>query len=253
MSPLFYSLFVFGVALEVCILWRLVRTSLWRQFPYFSFYVAYVFAATLFLYFVQTFRPALYRALFWGDEIISIPLRFLVIWDVFRYTFPKGSALYRTAYRGFMTVALALLVFAVGSFWSYETYTEFHVIIPALDRSFGFAQAVMILTILFAAGYFGLPLGRNLRGLAVGFGVYASLVTANNAMIDLLKQRYMPYWTFISVTSFVLTLAIWAWAVWVEAPNPQVVPRIAPDMDELQRWTQGWDQTTASVRKAINP
>jgi len=252
MSPLFYSMFVLGVTLEVCILWRLVRTALWHEFPYFSFYVAYVFVVTLFLFAIETFQPRWYRALFWGDEIISIPLRFLVIWEVFRHIFPKGSALRRTVSRGFIAVALALLVFAVGSFWSYETYTEFHVIIPALDRSFGFAQAVMILSILFAAGYFGLPLGRNLRGLAVGFGVYASIVTANNAMIDLLKQSYLPYWTFLSAASFVLTLGIWSWAVWIQAPNPRIAG-VGAGVPDIARWTEGWNQTTASVRKAINP
>ena len=253
MSAIFYAIFLSGVVLEICLLWRLLRKGLWRTYSCFFSYVFYVVIGTLVLFGILRLLPGLYRSVYWGSESISIALRFLVIWEVFRHTFPIGSALNRTVSRGFAVVALGLVIFAVGSFWSYETYTEFHSVYPALNRSFGFAQAVMILGILFAARYYGIQLGRNIWGIAVAFGAYASILTANNAMIDL-RHSFLPYWRLLSPLSFVAMLAMWTWAVWVEAPNPPIATRVAAEPDsEFNRWTEGWSRTMSTIRRVMLP
>ena len=94
--------------------------------------------------------------------------------------------------KGFGVIALGLILFSVGILWSYQTYSMVHSAYPAMARSFGFAQAIMILGILLAARYYGLELGRNLRGIAVGFGAWISVSTANNSLIDLRHSFSFP-------------------------------------------------------------
>ena len=259
MRLLFYGISLLGVALEVCVLWRMLRTRLWRAFPYFFSYMCYLLAGTLVLstmFQILGLSPgtknSLYGDLYWGIETASVVLRFLIIWEVFRHLFPQGSTLNRIVSKKFAWAAAALVIFAFGSFWSYVTYAEIHAIYPALDRCFGFVQAVMVLGMLLTASYYALPLTRNLWGMAVGFGAYVSILTANNAMIDL-HRSFLPYWTILSPVSSLAMLGAWAWAMWSEVPDtpPQVVA-VADTIPEFERWAEGWNQTTATVRKALN-
>jgi len=155
--------------------------------------------------------------------------------------------------RRFAVVVLGLAILAVGSFWSYATYPRSYSIHAALDRSLGFAQAVMILGMLFAARYYGIQLGRNVWGIAIALGSYASISTANNALIDLVHS-FLPYWRVLSPLSFVGMLGVWTWAVWAEARNPALVAMPVSDLDaEFGHWVEGWKRTTSTVRRVTNP
>lgn len=237
----------------MCLVGRLLFKGLWRPYGYFFSYAVYVLAGTIAIFGTIMFFPGGYSTMYWVIESLSIALRFLVVWEVYRHTFPRGSAPHRVLSRTFAVVVTGLALVALGSFWSYATHPALYSIHAALDRSCGFAQAVMILGMLFAARYYGIQLGRNAWGIAVGLGVYASIATANNAVIDL-AHSFLPYWTILSPLSFVAMLAVWTWAVWVEAPNPQMAIGTSPELDaEFGRWVEGWNRTRSTVRRVTNP
>ena len=141
----------------------------------------------------------------------------------------------------------------------HATYTQ---VFPYTDRlnyvsplinNFGFAQAVMILGLLLAANYYGLEFGRNIRGIAIGFGVYVSILTANDAMIDL-RHGFLPYWAAILPLSSLAMMGIWAWAAWEAAPNPPVPAAVPAGVGaEIVAWAENLNQTMVTVRKVINP
>jgi len=253
-SPLFYAILLAGAALEVCLVWRLISQQMWRRYPYFFVYVLYVCTGTVVLFGIQQFLPELYpKAYWWGSESIGVPLRFLVIWEVYRHTFPRGSVLHSIVSKGFVFVGFLLSLFCVSSFWGVETYNTFHSIYPAIERSFGFAQAALVLGLLMVARYYEVPLGRNLWGIAVAFGAYASVMTMNNVMVDL-THWFVPYWRALSPLSFVAMLGMWTWAVWVYAPNPAFAiegeaKQLSDQLSDLGQWTESWNQTVATARR----
>jgi hypothetical protein len=248
-----YAVVFSGVALEICLLWRLLRKGLWRQYSCFFFYVFYVVIRTLALFVILKLTPNLWRSLYWGSESASVALRFLVIWEAFRHTFPKGSALNRILSRGLAVVAFGLIMFSVGTLWSIEAYSKSHSVFLALERSFDFAQALMILGVLLTARYYGLQLGRNIWGIAVAFGAHVSILTANNAMIDLTMHSFLPYWQVLSPLSFVAMLGIWNWAVWVYAPNPPIAAAEMAEQDaQLNWWEEGWNRTISAARRVMH-
>jgi hypothetical protein len=124
----------------------------------------------------------------------------------------------------------------------------------ALDRSFGFAQAVLILLVLTVARYYQVQLGRNVWGMAVAFGMYSSLSTANSAFVDVFHS-FFPYWALLGPLSLVVMLTMWTWAVWTFYPNPVMVPvgEVADNARDLRQWADNWGQTVTSVRKVMNP
>ena len=180
-------------------------------------------------------------------------VRFLVVWDIFRHTFSRTFMVDRVGSKMFSVVGAGSVIFALGSFWTFQTYGEFHSVYPALERSFSFAQAAMVLWLLIAARYYGIQLGRNVWGIAVAFGAWVSISTANNAVIDL-QHSFLPYWQILRPLSFVLMLALWTWAVWIYAPNPPLAVELATDPDsQHRRWEENWNRTMSTIRRAMHP
>ena len=240
-----------GPVLELLALFLLLRRGLWRVYRLFFVYAIWLFAANSALLLtdhVHHFRE-IYPAVYWHVDSVDIVLRLLVVWEVFRQTFPKNSGLRRSLSKGLAIIAFMLLVLAGGTLWGYQNYNGLRSLHLALDRSFGFVQAVMILGTLGVARYYGVRFGRNIQGIALGFGTWASISTANSAMVDL-AHSFLPYGDYLRPVSFVFMLVVWIWALWVYEPNP---PIIESQPAELNQWTEEWNRTLSAARTIIRP
>jgi hypothetical protein len=240
---------VAAVALEVGSLALLLRRSLWRVYTLLFIYVLWLLIGNSSLFFSFLYFPAVYSNLYWQSDTIDVILRFLVVWEVFRQTFPKGSGLNKSLSKGLSIGAFGLLVVACATFWGYQTYTGLRSLHLALDRSFGFVQALMILGTLVAARYYGVKCGRNIRGIALAFGAWVSVSTATNAMADL-DSSFLSYWYYLRPLSFVVMIGVWIWALWVYEPNP---PISESEPVELRQWTEQWNRTISAARTIIRP
>lgn len=248
-----YIVWLSGIGVEVCLLCRLFRRQLWRQHSGLFVYVAYnLIVIDIASMAIWRFIPSLDRSFYWKSETLSMALRFLVIWDIFRNAFPKGSTLKKIASEGVAVLAPGLVIICVCTFWSFEAYTKFHSVYPALERSFGFAQAVLVMGFLLMARYYALSLGRTLWGITVGFGAYVSISTANFALLDL-RHSFLPYWQVVSPLSFLAMLGMWTWSVWVYAPNPPIAADDAAERHAgLSWWLESWDWAISTVRKVLH-
>jgi hypothetical protein len=144
-------------------------------------------------------------------------------------------------------VVLALTVFALGALWSYAAYGRVRSMNLALDRSFGFAQSIFILSILLVGRHYGVCLGRNLWGIGVGFGAWMSLSTVNYALFDL-TGSFFPYWQVVRPLSFIGLLLMWNWALWRPSPILDTSEASVPEA-ALTTWMQNWDRTFSLLRK----
>lgn len=243
-----------GAALEALLVWRLVKGGMVRRYVYFSIYVAYVVIQNIVLFGVFHLAPGHYAAWYWGSGAVHMCLRFLIVWEVFRQTFPKASPLHRMVSRQATLGAIALISVSTGMLWAIQTYSKSHSVNLAMERSFGFVQAVLILAILTLARYYHLPIGRNIWGIAVAFGMYSSLSTAVSAIMDLMRTSFFPYWYFLSPFSFVAMLGMWTWAVWTYAPNPiPTVDEIVDPAGDAGRWANNWGRAVSTTRKVLHP
>ncbi len=246
-----------AVLLELGAVVLLLRRSLWREYPFLFLYTVWLLIGNSAILFIDLRFPALYAKAFWYSDSIDIVLRLLIVWEVFRQIFPKNSSLSRSFSKGLRMVAAGLLVAACMAFWAYENYVLPSLAYPAqarlaswrphlaLDRSFGFAEALMILGTLVVARYYGVTCGRNIRGIALAFGAWASISTANDAMIDL-ANSFVPLFYYLRPLSFVIMLVVWIWALWVYEPNS---PIKESEGLELSRWTEDWNRTISTARK----
>ena len=249
-----------AVFLELGAVVLLLRKNLWREYPFFFAYVVWLLIGnTAILVTDLYFRPA-YTSVYWYIDSVDIALRLLVVLEVFRQIFPKGSGLNRSLSKGLQSVAFGLLALACAIFWGYQRYPGLPVDFAervralhlALDRSFGFVQALMILGTLIVARYYGLRFGRNIRGIALGFGAWASISTADNALVAManVSSPLRAFFSYMRPLSFVFMLVVWVWALWVYEPNPPIRESAEED---LSRWAQDWNRTISAARTMIRP
>jgi hypothetical protein len=245
-----------AVALELAVLLLLVRNHIWREYSFFVVYAIWLLMGNSVILIADLYFRSAYATIYWYIDSLDIVLRLLVVWEVFHQVFPKTSALNRSLSKGLGCVALGLLAVACGTFWIYQNDpslpTNFadrvRAIHLALDRSFGFVQALMILGTLVVARYYGLKFGRNIRGIALGFGAWASISTADNALVAMVSAGniFRSFFSYMRPLSFVMMLVVWIWALWVYDPNP---PIKESEGLELGRWTEDWNRTISTARK----
>jgi hypothetical protein len=256
-SHLSYYVFFSGVVLETVIACRLFGKGHWRQYPLFAFYVAYVLGQALIGFTILQRAPNAYPTWFWRSGIAHVCLRFLVVWEVFRHAFPRGSPLRRMVSRQSTVGAIALVSVLTGMLWAIETYGKSHSVYLAMERSFGFVQAVLVLSVLTLARYYHVRVGRNIWGIAVAFGMYSSLSTVASALADLVhpsSSYWYSYWGLLGPFSFAAMLAMWTWAVWIYAPNPIAAGSAPIDpTSDFGHWSESWGQASSAVRKAMRP
>lgn len=239
-----------GPALELTTVVLLLRKALWRVYTLFFIYAVWVLIANSTL--LLTWFSPIYPAVYWDIDSIDIVLRLLVVWEVFRQTFPKNSTLNRSLSKGLRIIAFGLLVLACATFLGYQNYTDLRSLHLALDRSFGFVQAIMILGMLVMARYYGVRCGRNIRGIALAFGGWVSISTANNAMVAMVNadNSLHPLFYYLRPLSYAFMLVVWVWALWVYEPNPAIKESGAAD---LTRWAEDWNRTISTARTMIRP
>src|ERR1700722_17925652 len=98
-----------GATLEALLVWRLVKGGMFRHYPYFTFFVGYVVSQNIALFAILHLAPGAYPAWYWGSGTAHLCLRFPVIWEVFRQTFPKTSPLHRMVSRQATLGTIALI------------------------------------------------------------------------------------------------------------------------------------------------
>jgi hypothetical protein len=238
-----------GPALELCALILLLRHCLWRIYLRLFTYLIWLFVGNSAIVLTDLYFRRIYPSIYWHIDSIDIVLRLLVVWEVYRQIFPKNSGLNRTLSKGLGVIALGLLTIASVTLVNYRNYNGLGSLHLALDRSFGFVQALMILGTLMMARYYGVSCGRNIRGIALAFGAWVSISTANNAMADL-ANFFLPYFQLLRPLSFVFMLVVWIWALWVYEPNP---PIVESEPVELNQWTEEWNRTLSAARTIIRP
>ncbi|PYU28433.1 MAG: hypothetical protein DMG32_02760 [Acidobacteria bacterium] len=246
---IFVVICVAGPVFELGALLLLVRNGLWRSYTSFFVYLTWLLVGNSAILIASVYFPGIYPTLYWHIDSIDVVLRFLVIWEVFHQIFPKTSGLNRSLSKGFGLIAFGLLAFGCATFLIYQNYTGPRSIHLALDRSFAFVQALMILGTLVAARYYGVRCGRNIRGIALAFGGWMSISTATNAMADL-TTSFITYWYYLRPLSFVVMIAVWIWALWIYDPNP---PIVESEPVELGQWTEDWNRTISAARTIIRP
>jgi len=214
-----YSLVIWSVAavLHLLILIRAIRASILTK--YYSFY-AYVFTALvgeILLYALWVERPASYEKTYWALQFITLLVGCGIILEIFRH----ALAPYPGAEKFGTIVVLAI-------FGAVFCFTVLYRLLgpPSgaalfeLERNIRTFQAILLFCILAVTSYYGIPIGKNLKGMISGYGLYIATSLVTLAVRSYAGVRFAQAWAYIQPLSLDLSLAIWLIALWSYHPNP---------------------------------
>jgi hypothetical protein len=242
-----YGLFFFVVCVQTILFWRGHVLSLWRRYPLFFAYLSYTAVCNICQFFLNLVASPVYRKFYWASELVAAVVRFAVAWEVYRQILPQGTNVRRIA-GAFLAIALTILAVLF-----YVSGTSFDSLIPDFMRKMAVSVAAWILLVLGIAQYYGIRIGRNIWGMAIGLLIFVATEIVNFSAFAL-THRMPSMWAYVRPFTYVLMLLIWVSALWNYTPNPPIlVPDEKTGSQALSAWRVRWTSVDSVLRKALKP
>lgn len=205
--------------LESLLLFRGFRGRLITKYPFFYAYIASVLFSDAVLYFIYTTNGASYAKWKWGLTFVDLIFGYGIILEIFKHVlsaYPGAERFARVTglaiFGAIFSFVLAYPLWAPGAMRAATTIE--------LQRDFWTVQAIFLFGIFGVVSYYGIPLGRNLKGMTFGYGLCLGVTLMALALRAYVGLAFTAVWVFIQPFSYDVSLAIWVIAMWAYHPNP---------------------------------
>ena len=219
-----------AIALEAVILLRALCTHLIRKYALFYFYIGLVLLADILRLCCYQFAPALYPALYWQTELITIVASYAVMLEIFRQSVRHNPGAAR------LTRNLLAIVFCLTLTYAFLNLLQdgFTSSLPRatadMGRYFRYVEGALLLGMLWLFARYRIPFGRNLLGLTVGNAFWVGLNILNLALWSLPGNGVSILLRGLLAASYLVTLGIWCATLWSAQPDP-----VRPVENEIER------------------
>lgn len=233
-----------GLLLESALLLRAIQCKSFGKYSLFYTYIATVLVVSASFY-ASTW---LYLRFYWPSEFITAALGCGVILEISRHVFAHHLSLDRFArWIAIITFGAIFFVFAIHVFFLPHWKPAAN---PAdLERDLRVAESIALLTIVFLTGYYDIEIGKNMKGMILGFGVFIGASMISLTVRLFVGVRFSPVWKIIQPSSYIVALLIWAVALWSYDPVPVPSQPVDPDYQRLAGRTQ---QALGSIQEQLN-
>jgi hypothetical protein len=203
-----------------CLLFRAWRAKLFRKYPYFYGYVWAVAGSGLVRVYLQVGVSQWAWGLgYWITEFLSVIAGFGVTWqiyasilDPYRGVRRMGRALLGVF--GALVIAKALVELAGNPVANLGPTTV------ELERNLRFVQTLLLLVITALAVHYRLPLGRNIRSMLAGYGLYLVCAVIALSLRSQLGGAFETARTLLQRLAYTTSLAVWCVGMWSYYRNP---------------------------------
>lgn len=249
------TVWVLGLALEGLLLLRALRAGFIRKFALFYFYLACVLFQSLFLFVVYFASPRYYARSYWSAELLGVALGCGVVWEIYRQALGYFPGAARVASNVLLLILLTVFSKIIvdtsnGTLW-WPTGA-----VVELERNLRAVQATVLIALVIVLMFYRVPLGRNLWGMMLGYGLFIGTSVIILALRILLGDWFQTTWQYLQPLSYLAVLCIWCTTLWSceTTPMPTPKPRIEEDYQLLAAATRkGLFQTRAFLGRAMRP
>ena len=209
------------IAQECLLLIRSVQGRFCQRYSLFYAYLSYVLLGDLLRLYVYIFHPGSYQNFYWNTQFVSVLLGYGVIWEIYRQALEHYPGAARIA-RDLLSVIFILVV----SKAFVTTLSGRHTWSPArttaeLELNLRTVQAILLVALGGLLFYYPIRIGRNLRGMILGYGFFISTSLINLSFRSHFGEKFNLWRPYLQPVSYLATLLIWYWALWSYYPNPQ--------------------------------
>lgn len=214
-----WILWAAGIGLESVILLRFLKRKLYKHYPLYFAYMLLVWSSSLILLPIFRFIPEAYANPFWFFQYLTLLAGFGVMLELVQKSFQNYPGA-----KGFGTVLLVLMFAILCGYFCYKLLAS-----PALsggenfaelERDFRTLQAIVLSGMLGVVSYYGIDLGRNLKGIISGLGLYVGCTILSHSLRGYAGSSFDRGWHAIQPYTYFVALLIWVVALWTYAPVP---------------------------------
>jgi hypothetical protein len=213
--------------------------------PWFTIYISHQIISTVILYRLYGLRdPVTYFFVAWGFEGLTITLGFMVILDTFRTSFAQYESIRRLGTRLFilaavLSVVVALILLPYGTNTS-ATMMKF---LWLSERSLRIIQLSLLVTMFALSSYLALSWRHHIFGIALGYGLYASVNLACYAALAYLGMKAGPKMSLLDSGAYCCAVAIWlTYLLQREPKGPGLPATVSQDLSE-------WSEALSDLKK----
>jgi hypothetical protein len=212
---------------QICagsLLVRGAKARLLRKYPFFYFPLACSLLASTCLSMVSsTGGGKLYARWYWDAQFLTMFVACGNIIEILRHGFAhtRGARDFGLAVR--YALYVAIMVFG-AAYLLRRTGVERQLHVIAIERDFRMVQAVILLVLLAGLFYFGIPLGRNLNGIFLGYGIYIGVSLMTLALESNFHKSFYAVWALLQPLSYLVSLIIYLFSLWTY--RPASMPRL---------------------------
>jgi hypothetical protein len=206
-----------GIVLEVFVLARGLFSGNLKRFPYFYTYVASGAASSVCLIFIR--NSTSFKAIYWLAQFITLFIGCGLILEIFSHVLSAYPGAEKFAKR--VCVITFVLIFVVGLI--YVRMAPSGTLAASeleLEKNVRTAQIVFLLSLMAAIFYYGILLGKNMRGMLSGYGLYLGTSLISLALRSYVGTTFIGVWRIVQPFSFDVALLIWLTAIWAYHPDP---------------------------------
>jgi hypothetical protein len=209
-----------GIVLLLLILIRAFRAAILAKYPFFYAYVFSSLVGATLGYILWVTSPTSYERSYWTLQFVTLLVGCGIILEIFRHVLAPypGAERFATAV-GLLTFGMIFcFAFAYQGLGMRQSAPKGTAI--ELERDVRTVQAIFLFGIFAVISYYRIPIGKNLKGMIGGYGLYIGTSLVSLAFRSYAGRAFEAAWNVIQPFSYDLSLLIWLIALWSYHPNP---------------------------------
>ena len=210
-----------GILLEGLLLLRGFRGKTLAKYPFFFAYIAFALADDVLGYMQYWFAGwGSYAKWFWVGEFLALIVGCGIILEIFRCVlspYPGAERFARTAgFSVFVAIAGFALIYPHTMPALSPGGTMFE-----LERDLRTVQAIFLVGLFGVIRYYGIPIGKNMRGMSLGYGLNVAALLVGLTIRSYAGVPLPGTWNVImQQASYGAAVLIWSTSLWSYHPNP---------------------------------
>jgi hypothetical protein len=205
-----------SVVLELLLLFRGFREKLTSRYPAFYCYIGFVLVQDPLCFVVYKWIHPFYTPVYWTAEFLCVLLSCGIVFEIYQVgleAYPGTARMARRALGIVFAIALARAL-ATDPRWWVETSAK------NVESNLRAVQGAAIVSLVVLFLFYSVPLGKNLRGIALGYGLFVcwSVICLTFASSTIGKTHVL--FGYLYPASYPVVLLVWLRYVWSFQDNP---------------------------------
>src|SRR5580700_5768540 len=208
-----------GIVIDAVIVVRGFQAKLLRKYSLFFCYMAFMFSVEILRVCCDKFAHGLYSRVYWNSEVIVILASYAVIAAIYTRALADYPGIARLGFN-FLSLTLVVTLIIVGTGFWYSSVASWDSGTAVLGRDLRYVEGALLLALLWLLRHYHISMGRNLRGLTLGYAfMIATDIMSRGSLFLSHGNAFSVFLRKVLPITYLITLIIWCASLWKAHPE----------------------------------